>query len=103
MLTYTQAKRCIKDLSRAGLEDLIKQYSEEIIESAFDCDIQPSDIEECYSGEFSSDEDFTQDLLESCGDIPKNLPFYVYIDWESTARDIMMDYSESNGHYFRNI
>jgi len=103
MLTYTQAKQCIKDLGRGGLEDLIKQYGEDVIVSAFDCDVQPADIEEAYSGEFSSDEDFAQDLLESCGDIPKNLPVYIHIDWEATARDIMMDYGEANGHYFRNL
>ncbi|WP_281541578.1 antirestriction protein ArdA [Maribacter aestuarii] len=60
-------------------------------------------VDETYNGEYSSDEEFVQELLEGCGDIPANLPAYIHIDWERTARDIMYDYSESNGHYFRNL
>ena len=102
MLTLSQAKECIESVGRSGLEDLIEQYSEELIEAAFECDIQVCDIEECYQGEYENDEDFVQQLLEDIGDIPK-LPHYVYVDWERTARDVMMDYCESNGHYFRMI
>ena len=60
------------------------------------------DARDAYSGQFDSDIDFTMELLESCGDIPKDLPSYISIDWESTARNIMFDYSEANGYYFRN-
>jgi antirestriction protein len=61
-----------------------------------------SDAQDAYSGQFDSDIDFTIELLESCGDIPKDLPSYIQIDWEGTARNIMYDYSEANGYYFRN-
>jgi len=61
-----------------------------------------SDAEDAYSGQFDNDIDFVMDLLESCGDIPRDLPAYIHIDWERTARDIMFDYSEANGYYFRN-
>jgi antirestriction protein len=57
---------------------------------------------EDYMGAYSSDEDFTQELLEMCGDMPKDLPNYIVIDWEATARQIMWDYSEHEGLYFRN-
>ena len=59
------------------------------------------DFEEAYQGKYDSDEDFVQELLESCGDIPSDLPAYIYIDWEQTANDVMMDYYTDNGHYFR--
>ena len=36
---------------------------------------------------------YVRELLEDCGDIPANLPHYVHIDWEATARDVGMDYS----------
>jgi antirestriction protein len=62
-----------------------------------------SEAEDAYSGQFDSDIDFVMELLESCGDIPKDMPSYIHIDWESTARDIMYDYSEANGYYFRNV
>ena len=60
-------------------------------------------FEEAYQGEWPSDENFVRDLLESTGEIPKDFPNYIHIDWESTTRDIMMDYSEANGYYFRNL
>lgn len=86
-------------------------YDEEVIEAYLDC-MGYNDEEICeviekvgeaYSGEFESDIEFTQNLLESCGDIPENLPSYIHIDWERTARDIMFDYSTSINHYFRNL
>ena len=73
----------------------------EVISAGVECGISVDSIDEAYQGEANSDEDFVQELLESTGDIPSSLPSYVHIDWESTARDIMMDYSETNGHYFR--
>lgn len=85
-------------------------YDVEVIEAYLDCmgynDEEITEViervEESYNGEFNNDVDFTQNLLEDCGDIPENLPSYIHIDWESTARDIMFDYSTSNNHYFRN-
>ncbi|MEJ5102578.1 hypothetical protein [Chryseobacterium sp. MYb328] len=52
-----------------------------------------------YMGEYSDNEAFAQYLLEM--DIPESLPNYIYIDWETTARNLMFDYFESNGHYFK--
>lgn len=51
-----------------------------------------------YYGEFNSDEDFVQYLYE---DDTFNVPNWIVIDWSATARNIMFDYFESNGHYFR--
>lgn len=84
-------------------------YDEEVIEAFIECfslgslDIEEvlEKMEEAYVGEFSNDVDFVQELLEGTGCIPESLPAYVHIDWESTARDIMMDYADSNNHYFR--
>lgn len=36
--------------------------------------------------------DYVQELLEDIGDIPKDLPGYLVIDWEATARNIEADY-----------
>ena len=78
-------------------KEILNAYREAISEEG---DID--DAMNAYQGQFDSDIDFTMDLLESCGDIPKDLPSYVVIDWEATARTIMYDFSESNGYYFRN-
>lgn len=37
--------------------------------------------------------DYVQELLEDCGEIPRDLPHYIHIDWEATARNVMVDYS----------
>jgi antirestriction protein len=58
-------------------------------------------VNECYYGEFNHDAGFVQHILEETGDLPE-LPNYIHIDWERTSFDIMMDYSTSNNHYFRN-
>ncbi len=87
----------------------ISDYDVEIIEAFVDCvgsfdSIEEilEKVEESYNGQYNSDEDFAENLLIETESIPTNLPSYVYIDWERTTRDIMMDYSTSNGYYFRN-
>jgi hypothetical protein len=37
--------------------------------------------------------DYAQELCEDIGDVPRNLPHYIAIDWEVTARNIRMDYT----------
>jgi antirestriction protein len=87
--------------------DLIAEYGEEEVNAYIvivgEEYANKEDFEEARQGEWGSDEDFARDLLESAGDLPKDLPPYIHIDWESTARDIMMDYSEEGGYYFRNL
>ena len=80
-------------------EEVVDAYIELVGEEYAEVD----SLEESYQGEWESDGDFVQELLESTGDLPENLPSYIHIDWEGTARDIMYDYSEVNGYYFRNL
>lgn len=76
----------------------------EVYEACLDClgntDFQSlyEYVNNFYYGEFSSDEDFVQWLYE---DDTFNIPNWVVIDWEATARSIMFDHFESNGHYFK--
>lgn len=46
--------------------------------------------------------DYAKELLEDCGDIPKNLPDYIFIDWDKTAHNVMQDYAplEISGHTY---
>jgi len=92
-----------KDIEET-IKKLKKNYTDEAIESYIELFSEKSidNFEESYQGEYDNDEDFVRDLLEGNGDISRDLPSYIHIDWEATARDIMMDYSEDNGFYFRN-
>ena len=104
MLTYSQAKECIKELDRKGLEELIEQYDEDVVEAALSLGISPSTIAEAYQGKYRSDEDFAQSLAEDLGEIKNNVSWpYTCIDWEKAARELMYDYCEESGHYFRNL
>lgn len=51
-------------------------------------------------------QEYVQELLVDCGDIPENLPWYISIDWETTADNISQDYNlvEFDGidYYIRN-
>jgi hypothetical protein len=38
-------------------------------------------------------EDYVQELLEDCGDIPRDVPHYLVIDWKQTADNISQDYA----------
>lgn len=96
--------------SESGLDDALFDYLamdeddrellEAYLEAGFDGDLE--DAQDRFQGRFDSDIDFVQDLLEACGDIPRDLPHYIAIDWETTARNIMYDYADANGFYFHN-
>ena len=60
-------------------------------------------FEDSYSGEWDSDMALADDFIDSTGmldNMPDNLRGY--FDTTAFTRDLMMDYSESGGHYFRN-
>lgn len=38
--------------------------------------------------------EYCQELLEDCGEIPRDLPSYIVIDWEETASNLRIDYTE---------
>lgn len=96
-------------LSPNNLEEFFEYYPNssyddmDIWEAAYNCDVEFRNIDEAYFGQFNSDEEFAQDLCEQLGDIPRNFPGYIHIDWESTAKELMYDYCESNGYYFRSM
>jgi len=79
-------------------------YGIEIFEAAHEADIQFADVEEAYNGQFDSDEDFARDFADSLGAVDRNAVWpQTCIDWEHAAKELMYDYSQANGHYFRNL
>ena len=91
------------------LEELMPEYENshydiDVFEAAHECDIPFSDVDEAYQGQYKDDDDFAYNTADQLGylDERKSWP-YNCIDWEQAARELMYDYSEANGHYFRNL
>ena len=102
-----------KDAAIAGPEDETLATSEKEAQDAFDAACaefgtdeqnelaELEDLESEVSGWsdgntlIPEDEfvDYCRELLEDCGDLPKDFPSYVVIDWEATADNIRADYS----------
>ena len=82
--------------------DINPTYDLDVIDAGVACDISIEDIDEAYTGSYRDNEEFAEEMAESIGAIDRNAAWPVcYIDWERAANDLMMDYSEENGHYFR--
>ena len=51
-------------------------------------------------------EEYVKELLEDTGEMPRDIPWYIVIDWESTADNIQQDYScveyDGTDYWFRN-
>lgn len=76
----------------------------DVVEAALDGGINPSDIDEAYEGSYKDDEDFAYETALSLGAIDKDAKWpNNCIDWGQAAKELMYDYTESNGHYFRNF
>lgn len=84
-------------------EALDNSITEEVAAAWFDYtgDTDLTGIEEAYCGQWISDAAFVQDLVTDSGYIPDTLASFIIIDWESMAQNIMTEYFESNGHYFK--
>lgn len=50
--------------------------------------------------------DYVQEMCEDIGDVPRDLPHYIVIDWDATADNIQADYStvefDGSTYYYRN-
>ena len=74
----------------------------DVFAAAFDLEIPVDMVEELYQGQHDSHEDFAYQLADDMGMVPEGNDWPTsYIDWQRAARDLMFDYGESGGHYFR--
>jgi hypothetical protein len=77
-------------------------YDWEVISAGIEADIDIDNIAEAYAGAYRDDEDFAEETADSLGYINKDVSWpYNCIDWEQAANELMQDYREANGHYFR--
>ena len=87
-------------------------YDDEVIEAYINLGITASkdpedianEIDEAYNGSYKDDEDFAQDMADQLGAMNSSDQWpYTCIDWTYAAQELMYDYSEDGGHYFRNL
>lgn len=67
-----------------------------------DADDLVSEFHDDYVGDYDSEKDFAEQMVDEgmFGEIPEGIAFY--IDYEAVARDLFIgDYWYSNGHVFR--
>ena len=102
-MKYSQVKEIIKAGYRDELASLLNDYDEDVIFGYFDNTAELDNFEEAYQGKYSTDGDFTRQLICDTEPAINNLPSYICIDWDTTADDIMMEFFEVNGCYFRSI
>ncbi len=72
-------------------------------------DVTVDDFRDAYQGTADSPADFAERTAEGCGDIPKDLPAWIVIDWEASWNcNLRHDYFTERGesgqlHFFRSI
>jgi len=77
--------------------------NQDVIDAGLDCGIPLDKIEDAFYGQFNSDQELAHDWIDGTGmlaDVPDSIARY--FDYESFTRDLMYDFSESNGYYFTN-
>jgi antirestriction protein len=76
-------------------------YDEVVVLATLAVGVPFDKVADVYAGEFKSDEELGEDYCESTGlldTMPDSLRGY--FDMHRFGRDMAMDYSEHNGHYF---
>jgi len=98
----TEDEKLLQQMEEHGIDEDQLDACKAYLDYTIDDDL--ADFEESYSGQFDSDADFAKEQAESCGSIdnqahwPNNC-----IDWEQASSELMMDYYEQDGYYFRQM
>ena len=97
----------------ADIEEAVNKWTEENkdeLEEIKEIDHLAYNVSEFYNGETlipeCEFEDYVKELVEDYGYIDKDMPWWIKIDWESTAANVAQDYSTieygGNTYYYRN-
>lgn len=79
------------------------RYNDDILAAADACGIDESEIDDCYEGYFDSRADFAMHMADMIGFEPQPQWPANCIDWDFAGRELMYDYCEHDGHYFRAV
>ena len=60
-----------------------------------------SSCRDAYMGCYESGAEFAQHIAEDCGDVPRDMPSWIEIDWKASWDNLDYDYVEcTDGHIF---
>ena len=83
--------------------DMVDDIGNDVVEAFlenFDIDCVSS-CRDAYMGRYESGAEFAQNIAEDCGDVPRNMPSWIEIDWKASWDNLDYDYVEcSDGHIF---
>jgi len=99
----------IEELEQA-LQDAGSCFTDEEAAELAELEAMRDEISEWRHGEalipVSDWEEYVQELCEDCGYISKDFPWWIEIDWEKTARNVVQDYGiidyQGETYYYRN-
>lgn len=79
-------------------QDALNDFNDDHTSLIHDLEDASDEVGEWIHGEALIHEDYwveyVEELCKDIGDLPKDVPWYIAIDWEKTADNIKMDYSE---------
>ena len=84
--------------------DLCIKYSPDAVDAFIDWGCEELEhFEDCYVGEYDSEEDYARELVNECYDLEKQMGHLAnYFDYDAYAQDLFMDdYYYDNGYVFR--
>ena len=83
--------------------DMVDDIGIGVVEAFLDVfDIENvSSCRDAYMGCYESGAEFAQQIAEDCGDVPRDMPSWIEIDWKASWDNLDYDYVEcSDGHIF---
>ena len=83
---------------------MVDEYNVDIVD-AFLEEFELMDVEhlsDAYYGQYDSGAEFAEQMVQDCGYIHGDLPYWIEVDWEKTWDNLSYDYTEINGYIFSN-
>ena len=90
-LYFEEYADMVDDMGNAVVEAFLENFDIDCISSCRDA----------YMGCYESGAEFAQQIAEDCGDVPRDMPSWIEIDWKASWDNLDYDYVEcNNGHFF---
>ena len=82
----------------------VEEWDKEIVDSFIEeFELSAVDrISDAYHGSWRNGAEFAEQMVQDCGYISGELPYWIEVDWEKTWDNLSYDYTEINGYIFSN-